>query len=581
MRKHTMYKRICRGLAGLMICSAFCTAALPVCRTEVRASTERSLSLEQAQALALANSKSYKKIQTKISLQKVKYADAVKSIALKQKNMKTFRWSPLLSFKFPEWPDLADSYEWQYKPVQIQCQLTTLWHELTDMKYEITEKVSNLYVQAYISQEKTAFAMRRKETLEQTLERNRVLLQTGEALQTDIDKMEQTVKKLESDLSLRQRELANAKKKLTDLVSLDVTYGYRLENPMVTSGIERSALQSLREYTLENDQGYYEAKMNTRLGLISLELNEDLMNSHYGSKMNLIRTYINQAKQGQEIDGDAFKAAYDSFLETIEKPWSGSKKILFIKIPKEWFKGSLDGARYIEDDPYVLYTAAVEYADLKNEEESIKAELETNISDSFEAAVTAQNAYQSLKEDTDRQKKAVEKAQLLNRLGDLSNKELSAEQESYEALQMDTLDALAASSELIYSFDRLTCGGITKYREGELTGSEAAFGGDSFLTEEPDGEAAYYIRTKAEDNLFLFGIIIPDDYGLDVTGFELWVNGTRIGERTAADSELKHLTLTLDGIDQAVVRLYSGDDLLAECGVDPMVSSGKLDITGS
>lgn len=568
-------------MAGLMICSAFCTAALPVCRTEVRASTERSLSLEQAQALALANSKSYKKIQTKISLQKVKYADAVKSIALKQKNMKTFRWSPLLSFKFPEWPDLADSYEWQYKPVQIQCQLTTLWHELTDMKYEITEKVSNLYVQAYISQEKTAFAMRRKETLEQTLERNRVLLQTGEALQTDIDKMEQTVKKLESDLSLRQRELANAKKKLTDLVSLDVTYGYRLENPMVTSGIERSALQSLREYTLENDQGYYEAKMNTRLGLISLELNEDLMNSHYGSKMNLIRTYINQAKQGQEIDGDAFKAAYDSFLETIEKPWSGSKKILFIKIPKEWFKGSLDGARYIEDDPYVLYTAAVEYADLKNEEESIKAELETNISDSFEAAVTAQNAYQSLKEDTDRQKKAVEKAQLLNRLGDLSNKELSAEQESYEALQMDTLDALAASSELIYSFDRLTCGGITKYREGELTGSEAAFGGDSFLTEEPDGEAAYYIRTKAEDNLFLFGIIIPDDYGLDVTGFELWVNGTRIGERTAADSELKHLTLTLDGIDQAVVRLYSGDDLLAECGVDPMVSSGKLDITGS
>lgn len=581
MRKHTMYKRICRGLAGLMICSAFCTAALPVCRTEVRASSERSLSLEQAQALALANSKSYKKIQTKISLQKVKYADAVKSIALKQKNMKTFRWSPLLSFKFPEWPDLADSYEWQYKPVQIQCQLTTLWHELTDMKYEITEKVSNLYVQAYISQEKTAFAVRRKETLEQTLERNRVLLQTGKALQADIDKMEQTVKKLDSDLSQRQRELANAKKKLTELVSLDVTYGYRLENPMVTSGIERSALQSLKEYTLENDQGYYEAKMNTRLGLISLELNEDLMNSHYGSKMNLIRTYINQAKQGQEIDGDAFKAAYDSFLETIEKPWSGSKKILFIKIPKEWFKGSLDGARYIEDDPYVLYTAAVEYADLKNEEESIKAELETNISDSFEAAVTAQNVYQSLKEDTDRQKKAVEKAELLNRLGNLSNKELSAEQESYEALQMDTLDALAASSELIYSFDRLTCGGITKYREGELTGAEAASGGDGFLTGEPAGEAAYYIRTKAEDNLFLFGIIIPDDYGLDVTGFELWVNGTRIGERTAADSELKHLTLTLDGIDQAVVRLSSGDDLLAECGVDPMVSSGKLDITGS
>lgn len=578
--KHTIWKRTVHILLSAIFCAISCAAAFPYESSQVMAAYEVPLSLKQAQTLALSNSKAYKKITTKINLQNVKYAEAIKSIALKQKNMKTFRWTPLLSFKFPEQPDLADSYEWQYKPIQIQYGLTSLYHELADLKYEITEKVSNLYVQAYISQEKISFARQKKSAMEETYKRNRILLKTGEASQADVDKMEQSLKKLDSDISLKQRELETAKSKMTEIIRLDVTYGYRFENPMLTVNIERSALSSLTDYTLENDHGYYEAKMNSRLGLISLELNEKLMNGHYGSKMNSIRPFVNQAKKGAEIDEDAFKAAYDNFLYTIEKPWNGSIRILFIKIPKEWFKGSLDGVRYIEDDPYVLYTNALEYTDLKNEEESVRSALVTNVTDSFEAIVTAQNAYSSLEKEMLRQEKAVEKALLSNQLGELTYEELRAEQDSYESLQTDTMDALASLSELLYSFDRLTCGGVSKYLSGELTKADASYGGSSFLTEESAEGAAYYIRSKVEDNLFLFGIIIPDDYSLNVTDFELWVNGTQIGERTAATSELKHLTLALEGIDKATVRLYDGDTFLAECEIDPMVSSGALEVTG-
>lgn len=574
--RHGFKNRTLCGIISVCLCLAFWEGgAIPI-----RAAAAIPISLKQAQALALANNKSYKKIQTKVSLQRVKYAEAVKSIWLKQKDMMTFRWSPLLSFKFPEWPDLADSYDWQYKPIQIQCELTTLLHELEDVQFKTKETVSNLYTEAYIAQEKAAFAESQKLEIETTLSRNQIRVQTGEASQSDVDKMEQSLEKLESDISLRKRELENLKKKITGLIQLDISSGFRLENPLADAEITRDILTALTEYTLEHDQGYYEAKMNSRLGRISLELNEKLIDKKYGSKMNGIRAYVNQAKDGEDMDEDAFKAAYDNFLETIERPWNGNIQILFIKIPKEWFKGSLDGVRYIEDDPYVLYTNSLEYVELREEEALVKQSLETSVTDSFEAAITAQNSYQSLQKETEKQRQELEKTRLKNQTGEITYEELKNAQDSYEEIQLQTLDAGAAFSELLYSFDRLTCGGITAYLVGELTGLERIWGGDSVLEETELEGAVYYIRTKAEDNVFLLGIQLPENFSLSVTDFELWVNGIRIGERTAAGTELKHLTLALDGIDKASLRLFEGDTFLDECEIDPMVSSGELKVSG-
>ena len=65
----------------------------------------KTLTLSQAVALATGVSREYKTTRSKIFLKQAEYEEAVKSIALKKKNMATFRWTPLLSFKFPEKAD--------------------------------------------------------------------------------------------------------------------------------------------------------------------------------------------------------------------------------------------------------------------------------------------------------------------------------------------------------------------------------------------------------------------------------------------------------------------------------------------
>lgn len=541
---------------------------------------DKLFTLSQAQNLALSKNKSYKRVKSKISMQQVKYAAAVKSIQLKKKNMSTFRWTPLLSFKFPEKADLADEFQWQYKPLQIQTQISSLTHQLQDTKYQVLEKVSVWYVQAYACQEKITFSKERMTALQDAIARNSIRVKLGEAKQADVDKMQNSLHRLEKDISLYQRNLTSMQRKIGDLTGMDLTTGYRLTDPLVTAEISRDMLEGLLEHTLETDQSYYEAKMTTQLSLTSVNLNQALMNKQYGSKMNLLKPYLDQAKQGEEIDQDSFKSAYDQFLIDIDAPWQGKKRILFIRIPREWFKGAISGVRYVEDDPYALYTAALDYEDAFQEQNNLKKELTDRVRDSFEGLVTARNAYQSLLETQAEEQSELKQAMVRNQVGELSYEELKTLQESYEETQLACMDSLASYSELLYAFDRLTCGGITSYLKGESLAVEAVLGGDSFLEEEAAVGAFYYIQTKVEDNMFVFGISIPEDFGIEITDYELWVDGTKIGERVATDAQIHHLALSLEDPQKVAVHLYRGETLVDEVEIDPQIYQGELEIKG-
>lgn len=574
MNKRKSTRNICAVLCISVFLSACFTNQLTVY------GAGKVLTLSQAQNLALSKNKAYQKVKSKIAMQQVKYTEAVKSIQLKKKNMATFRWSPLLSFKFPQKADLADAYQFQYKPLQIQTQITALTHQLQDTRYEVLEKISVQYVQTYIYQEKIAFAKEQIDSLEKAIAKNEARVKTGEARQADVDKMKTSLKKLENDMSLYLRSIEGAKRKISDLTGMDITTGYQLTDPLVTADIDRDKLKGLISYTLEEDQSYYEAKLTTQLAYTSLTLNESLMKSQYGSKMNILNPYLSQAVSQEEVDGDAFKSAYDQFLVNIDAPWSGKLRILFIRIPKEWFKGSIDGVRYVEDEPYALYTAVLDYQDAVLEQKSMEKELTGNVTDSFEALITARNAYQSLQDTSLAEKAEVEKSTVLNQIGELPYDELSSQQTGYEETQMECLDALASYSELLYSFDRLTCGGITAYLEGEGTNQEAAAGGTSYLEEELAEGAYYYIQSKVEDNVFLFGIHVPEEFNIDITDYELWIDEVQIGARTSADGQLRHLALALDNPQRVSVRLYNGDELVDEVEIDPQVNQAELKIQG-
>ena len=538
------------------------------------------LSLEKAQQLAIINSETYRKIQNKIDLQEIKYATAVKSIKMKKKNMSTFRWTPLLSFKFPEKTTLADEYEWQYKPLQITCTIQELKHQLEDDKIASREKVTQVFVETYICQEKIAFYEESLAAAQDTLQRNKIRLASGDAKQADIDKMEQKVSRLTTELSLQMRTFENNKNQLSKLIQLDVTSNYVFLEPLVEADIPRDILDELVAYTLEHDHEYYDVKLETQLALSSLNMVKSMMESKYGSKMKPVQPYIQQALNGEKIDSSAFKKVYNKMLEDIDAPWEGKFRILFFKFPKEWFKGSVDGSRYVEDDPYVLYTEALEYADAVREQKSAMEELTQRVRDDYEAIKTAQIAYADAVRAFDETAKDLDKGIQLNRIGSMTYEELSDIQSEYEEQELAKLELLGEYSKLLYAYDRLTCGGITAFLEGTDVNMMAAQGGNSYLADEMKGSAYYYIEYAVENNLFRIGVSIPEDYSVDITHFELYVNGEKIGDKTETAKYLEHLGLDLDNTESVKLYLYNEDELTAVCEINPSVYQDTLEITG-
>ncbi len=540
-----------------------------------------TLLLSQAKTIALANSDSYRRIKSKIALKEVAYKQAVKSVQLKIKNKRTFRWSPLLSFKFPEKLNFEDESDFVYKPAQIQNEITKLRHDLTDEVYAVYDSVEQAFLKAYTYQEKIAFEEEQLEGLQNTLAKNQGRLILGLAGRGDVEAMEKNITAAKEKLAQDMKNFETAKTKLGDLLTLDVTTRYVFSNPYVDAEIPRTALNGLVEYTLEQDQSYYEAKMTTQLALLQLDKNYSLLQGQYGGNIGLISSYVMQVKNGQKIDGDAFKASYDKFLEKIDKPWQGSWRILFIRIPKEWLKGSIDGVRYIEDEPYTLYENALEYQDALADQKALAKELETQVRDSFESVVTARGAYLKLKAEAGEMKEQLQKEQVLNRMGELTFEEYTESQKQYEEKQIEVLEGLELYSSLLFGLDRLTCGGLTRYFKDMGIALDGTSGGISYIVDEETADGArYFIQSIVEDNMFEFGIYLPEDFETDITHYELWCDDYIIGEKKETDKLLRHLTLTLTGDERLFVRLYNDEEFVEDCEIDPYAYQGPLEITG-
>ena len=351
-------------------------------------------------------------------------------------------------------------------------------------------------------------------------------------------------------------------------------------NPCISAEIPRTVLEDLIQHTLENDQSYYEAKMQTQLSLLQLTENYSLLKEQYGSDMGLISSYVQQVKNGQKVDSSAFKLSYDRFLTKIDQPWQGKKKILFIRVPREWFKGQIDGVRYIEDEPYALYENALEYQDVLAEQEALKKELETQVKDSFESVVTARNSYLKLEEQCEESKKNLQKEQILNSMGELSFEEYTDSRNQYEEQQIEKLEALELYSSLLFSLDRLTCGAVSQYFKSSGISLDGTSGGNSYIVEDEEIDGAkYYIQSIVEDNMFEFGIYIPDDFESEISHYELWVDDYVVGGKNEFDKTFRHLTLSLTGEERVFVRLYNGDEFVDDCEIDPSAYQGPLDIT--
>lgn len=544
---------------------------------------KNTIDISVIKSAALYQSAAYEQVENKLELAQAKYVQSVKKLKLKEENQRSFRWSPLLNFKLPEKPNLADEFDYTYTPLALQSEIDQLEHERGDTVYAVYEAVELNFVEAYRLQEMIAFNEERLDAARRTLQKNRARFAIGQAKESDITAMEQKVDRLEKTIAADMRSLSAVTEKLGNQTGLNLS-SYTFVSPYVDAKMDRQMLESLIEYTLDHSDTYYKAQCAAGNALLALNTNYDLMKKQYGAaNMSLIDTYVNQVKNGEKVSTRAFKSAYNRLLTAVDDPWRGNFKILFIRIPKVWLKGAIDGVRYVEDEPLALYESAIEYQNARAEETAAKNEITGQVKDTFENYVSAKNACVNIRESIDRKKEELEKGAALNALGQMTFEEYQEVQEEYESLQADYLQAQADYSGILYSFNRLTCGRVKDFFTGDGMGMTVGEGGTSYVVADEGEGVYYYIRTLASGTAFELGIDVPEDYDeVSITDFELWVRlGTeqvQVGGRIPVDGRLKHLQLDIGSVDRVFIRLYNGGEFIDDCDIRPSEYSGRLNI---
>ncbi len=576
VHKLNIGKRTLSAILGAVM--ALSMSIAPQIQAEAATPAKKTLSLKVCRSLALAESSEYESAEIAVEAKKAAYESAVKAVKLKESSMKQFRWSPVLNFKFPTEPNLAEASEFRYKPLSLQYEIKVAQHNLQDKIFGINEKVNNLYVEIVVLQETIAFNEKRLEATKEGLAKNQAKLRLGQANKSDIEKLEKKVESLTSKVGTDRSTLEADLQKLSTMIGMDVSTNFKFEKPFVEATIERTQLQSLIQYTEDRDQTYYEACITEASARAELTTNANLMKQHYGGEYNIISNYVTSALKGMKINKKAFAADYKRFLSQIDSHWEGYKRIIFIKIPRLWFKGDLDGTRYIEDDPQVLSTNVMDYSQALIDKNVAKQELDQSVTDTFNNYISVRNSYKQYIKDVEKAEADLEKDALRNRMGTLTFEEYDSAMASFEELQNSMLDSMKLYTTTLYSFDRRTCGGISAILSGTDADMRTAVVGESYITENTADGAYYKIETIIQSLEFELSIVIPDDFPVQITDYELWVNGQLIGTKTAKDKKLRHLMLTFDDLKEAKIRVYEGDKFVHDCVIDPTVESGPLNI---
>ncbi len=569
-----MRTRLNGKITALLLCLSLIFSVLPA--RSVHAAGKK-LTLDLCRSLALENSKEKDSAELSVIQKTAQRESSLKSLKLQKKNMSTFRWMPLLSFKFPQTPDFDKESQFQFKPLSLANDILVAQHKLQDTTFAVNETVNNLFVEIVTLQSGLDFNQDRLDSYNDSLKHNKAKVKRGEANQSDVDRLQKKVDTLTNSIASDRRTLEADLKKLSDLIGMDVTTGYTFERPYVEATIDRENLDSIIQYTEDRDETYYEACMKATTAKMQLQTNNGIMNSKYGSDMNLISSYINSALNKQAVSKTAFYNDYKKFLEKIDSYWNKSFRILFIKISFEFLKGELDGTRYIVADPYTLYNNALDYIQAAQDEDGAKKDLDNKVTDAFNNYISVRSSYENYCKDVDEQGKKLEEYQIKNKLGEMTFEEYQDEVDSYEELQNSMLDSMKLYTTTLYSFDRLTCGAVSALLSGTDADMQTAVVGESFVQKSTD-KAMYYLKSIIQKEMFELSVYIPKDFDIEITDFELWCDNNMIGERTKVTDSLRHLKLSHEDINKAFIRLYNGETVVVDCVINPDEESGELNI---
>ncbi len=550
----------------------------------------KTLTLETAKTLAYATSIKLDDLDEKYELKVAAYENAVKAAAITREYVKHFHWRFLFSFDLPRDLTFEEIRETAYEPKEALEEANSVKKDMDDLKFDLNEKVTDLYISIYKGRQSVALAEERLVLANDKVSKVAAMVATGEKNQEDLNEAQQEIKDIESAIAADTTTANAACKQLGKLIGLVDAYGnvtdptlseYTLESPYNTKIIDeldRKDLDYLKEYTLDHDSDIAEARSNNSLAYLDVTtVYQALSDNMKYNDMQIIAPYYRDVLAGRTINKRDLKQANKKFLAAVDTYWNGDYKIGFwpilFKIPKVWFKGKSDGTWYMQDDPNALFDTILEYYNTSTELKSASSDKEDTVEGGFNTYIGLRNTYTLLAEQRKEKEASFNEAKVEYRIGEIDAEEYNSILDNYESLQNQELESLTTFSQYVNSFNRMTCGALDKLLNGEDFENE--YSAQLVVANSIPG-ASYYIIPKYDELTFEMGICVPDDFKYNISDFELWCDNIQIGERTATGSVIKHLMKATANVEQVVVRLYDGEEFLADCEIDPGILQGPL-----
>ena len=551
---------------------------------------QKNLSLSNCKNMAYATSEKLDALNDKLTAKTAAYENCVKAVEVKKEYVKHFHWKFLFSFDLPRDLTFEEIQQTTMDPMTALQEAKQVKEEMVALKMDLDQSVSDLYIEIYKARQSNEIDDERLYLANEKVAKIKAMVATGEKNEEDVKEAEQVVKDIESRiLSTTRTHDANAKK-LGKLIGLLDEYGnlsdptlagYKFAAPYrsdIIGKVDRKDLPWMQRYTLDHDSGIFESRGAKSLAYLNVTtVYSAIAGNVQWHDLMIIKPYYDAVIQGRTINKRDLKNANKEFLRAIDRYWDGYYKIgfwpLLFKFEKTMFKGKSDGTWYMQDSPDALFETILENYTANKENKNTESDKEMAVEDAFNVFIGLRNSLLTTQEQKATQYDKWQESKVEYRIGELGVNEYNAVLKAYEDLELQELDSLTTFSENVNSLNRITCGALDQLLGGGDLSNE--FGEQLVVANDIPG-ASYYIVPKYDQLMFDLGVSVPEDFKYNISDFELWCDNTQIGTRTAVGSTIRHLMETTANVETVIIRLYDGQNFLADCQIDPGLLQGPL-----
>lgn len=543
-----MIKKVCAVflIFIILVGSAICTTA-----------AEKELTLQDIRTLAVENSTGLQNTKIDLVKKQIELRQAKEGIADTIKKETTIRFSLLFNIQFPEKHGMPKEIELLTKVPEIENDIAILNEKKKSESLKSQTSGEQSYYDVLLAQHNEQTIEKRLEELKQSRETMDRQVKLAKAKKTDLEYIEDSIASLEKE---REKNiiLQNDKQtKLAGILGKENFLGYHVSEEILQTSFNRTQLEEITNYALQHDFELYQKRQARILAEKETDVVMGIYKNVYSKYMTDVESYIKN-HENIKIDYEEFIARYQTTLDNIDSPWYGSYVInlIFFKIyiPKEWFKGEYSGTRYMEDEKYQLFLTLVERDKAREEEKQTEKQLKENIQTAYTTLKTIESSIQQMENNLEQSEIRYSEKLEDNRKGIVLFTELESARESLYQQQQSLYETKIDYAKALSSFNNQTAGYVNHYLGIAEIEEENYQIGESIM-----GEATWHIKTNITDYNFLFSVSIPEEYGVD--SYQLYYEGTAIGEKTPITETLTHLAVTYGNSTMLTAYFYEGNQL--------------------